>query len=104
MASGYSPGTPVDRSSTIASGGVAQSLLAADQNRNGFSVQNLSNGNLYINYVGGTAVSAANGSSITIAPGVLYETPSWGTDGIRPVHAVSIIGATTAQAFACVEW
>ena len=89
-----------DGSSTITTGGTAQTLFAAAAERRGYTVQNLSSGNLYINDVGGTAVTTAAGSSFTLAPGALYESP----DGGRPTQAISIIGATTGQAFAAREW
>ena len=89
-----------DISSTIATGGTAQALAAANELRNGYSVQNLSSGNLYVNDVGGAAVTTATGASITLIPGALYESPA----GVRPTAAISIIGATTSQAFAAREW
>src|SRR5690348_14756535 len=98
MAYGNAAG-PLDKSGTIASGGTAQSLMAADQARKGYSVYNASSGNLYVNDVGGTAVTTG-GSSFTIAPGTLYESPP----NQLPIQAVSIIGATTSQAFIAREW
>lgn len=92
-------GTPTNISGSIATGGTAQSLLAYEQRRQGFSVLNNSSGNLYINDVGGTAVTTP-AASITIAPGALYESPH----NQRPIYAVSIIGATTSQAFTAREW
>jgi hypothetical protein len=89
-----------DLSSTIATGGTAQSLSAANENRRGYSVMNLSTGKLYVNDVGGTAVSTEAGASITINAGDLYESPR----DQRPTSAISILGATTGQAFAAREW
>jgi hypothetical protein len=88
-----------DLSGTIATGGTAQALAAANELRTGYSVYNASAGNLFINDVGGTAVTNG-GSSFTLAPGVLYETPR----SLRPTAAISIIGATTSQAFVAREW
>jgi len=88
-----------DGSSTIATGGTAQALFARNELRTGYSVYNASAGNLFVNDVGGTAVTSG-GSSFTIAPGVLYESPP----GARPIQAISIIGATTSQAFVAREW
>ena len=96
----HGSGRPTDLSSTIAAGGPAQALCAADPKRMGYRVQNLSSGNLFINDVGGTAVSTGTGSSFTLIPGALYESP----EGMRPISAISILGATTSQAFAAVEW
>lgn len=89
-----------DGSGTITTGGTAQTLFAAAAERRGYSVQNLSSGNLYINDVGGTAVTTATGASFTLTPGSMYESPQQG----RPTQAISIIGATTSQAFAAREW
>lgn len=93
-------GKITDLSSTIAAGGTAQALVAANELRRGYSVMNLSSGNLFVNDVGGTAVTTGTGSSITIIPGALYESPR----DQRPTSAISIIGATTSQAFAAREW
>ena len=89
-----------DLSGTIAAGGTAQSLSGANQLRKGYSVMNLSSGNLFINDVGGTAVSTLGGASITVIPGALYESPR----NQLPTRAISILGATTSQAFAAREW
>lgn len=96
----HGSGRPTDLSSTIAAGGTAQTLCAADPKRFGYRVQNLSSGNLYINDVGGTAVTTGTGSSFTLIPGAMYESPT----SMRPINAVSIIGATTSQAFSAAEW
>jgi hypothetical protein len=96
----HGSGQITDGSATIAAGGTAQSLFVADVKRRGYSVQNLSSGNLFINDVGGTAVSTGTGASFTLIPGALYESP----DGAMPIQAISILGATTSQAFAAREW
>ena len=96
----HGSGRPTDLSSTIAAGGTAQALCAADPKRMGYRVQNLSSGNLFINDVGGTAVTTGTGSSFTLIPGALYESPT----SMRPINAISIIGATTSQSFSAVEW
>lgn len=96
----HGSGRPTDLSSTIATGGTAQQLCAADPKRMGYRVMNLSSGNLFINDVGGTAVSTGTGSSFTLIPGAMYESP----ESMRPINAISIIGATTSQAFQACEW
>jgi hypothetical protein len=88
----------INRSGTITTGGTAQTLMAADTTRNGFSVQNLSTGDLWINELGGTA--AASQPAIKITSGSLYETPR----GMPCEYAVSIFGATTGQAFMSRSW
>lgn len=88
-----STGTRTDRSSTITAGGSAQTLMAARAARNGYYVQNQSTGNLWINDKGSAATADQN--SLLIAPGLTYES----APNDRPVAAISIIGATTGQAF-----
>lgn len=91
----------ISMSGTITAGGVAQALLqAGDQHapRNGFSVQNNSAGDLWINELGGSA--AAGQPCIKIPAGALYETPR----GMPCPQAVSIYGATTGQAFSARAW
>ena len=91
------PRTITDKSSTVATGGVAQTLMAANTVRRGFWVQNVSTSDLYINDQGD---AAATGASLKIPSGALYECPSHAV----PTSAISIYGATTAQAFAAREW
>lgn len=86
-----------DRSGSITSGGVAQTLMASNSSRRGLWVQNLSSGDLYVCFVG---TATAGGSSIKLAAGALYESPAHGV----PVSHVSIFGATTGQAFSANEW
>ncbi len=87
-----------DRSGTITTGGAAQTLAAFNEARKGFMIQNLSAGDLWINELGGTA--AASQPSIKITSGQVYET----MDGQPCPYAISIFGATTAQAFTAREW
>lgn len=89
--------TSVSRSGTIATGGTAQQLMAANANRRGFVLQNQSSGDLYIN---GLATATADNNSLKIGAGGYYETP---------VHhvgtgAISIIGATAGAAYFCREF
>jgi len=81
-----------DRGGTITAGGTAQQLMAANANRRGYSVQNQSTGDLYINAM---TTATIDYHSLKIPAGSLYESP--------PTHvgpgAVSIIGATTGAAF-----
>lgn len=91
------PGQITDRSGTITLGATAQELMAANSQRRGYWVQNLSAGDLYISSIG-TAV--ATQPSLRIPSGALYEAPSSNV----PTDAVSIYGATTSQAFSAREW
>lgn len=82
---------------TITLGGTAQELLPLRIGRQGWCVQNLSTGELWVSDAG-TAVINTNG--IKVPANALYETPPNYDSG----EAVSIIGATTAQAFWAREW
>ena len=88
---------PADRSGTITTGGVAQSLLPLSHSRYGFWFQNNSNGDLWISDVG---TAAAAQPSLKIVPGALYESPITGS----AAGAHSLFGAITAQAFSCREF
>ena len=84
--------TATSRSGTIAAGGTAQSFMAANAARRGFTIQNQSSGDLFIN---GLAAAAPDGSSLKVEAGAIYET------GAHHVGtgALSIYGATTGQIF-----
>lgn len=87
----------LNRSGTIAVGGSAQPLAAANPKRKGLWIQNQSSGSLWINDLG----AATQGSpSLEITTGKLYEIPYGGVTGA----ALSIIGATTDQVFSAREW
>jgi hypothetical protein len=89
---------PIDRSGAIISGGHAQTIMAANANRQGFSIQNLSSAALWFN---GLGVAATIGRPNFMLPsGAMYESPVPGT----PSNAVSIIGAATGQSFSAREW
>ena len=91
------PVSAINRGGTIAAGGAAQTLMAANLVRRGFELQNLSTGDLWISEFGDAAASQP---SKRIAAGALYETPAHAC----PTAAISIFGATTGQAFAAREW
>lgn len=88
---------PINQSGTITLGGTAQVLMAANSERSGFWIQNVSAGDLWINEIG---TAAATQPSMKIAAGGLYESPMTGC----PKTAISIFGATTAQAFSAREF
>ncbi len=88
--------TYADKSGTIASGGVAQTLAAAWPNRRGCVIQNQSTADLWVRS-GGTA--AATQPSFRVPAGAQYLCMVPATDA-----AISIFGATTAQAYAAREW
>lgn len=86
-----------DRSGTIGTGGAAQTLMAFNQSRGGFWIQNQSTGDLWVSTVG---TAAATQPSMRLPSGSFYESPAHSTTP----QAVSIFGATTGQAFAAREW
>ena len=86
-----------DKSGTITAGATAQTLMAKNQDRSGFWVQNQSTGDLWISSVG---TAAATQPSLWLPAGSYYEAPLHGI----PREAISIYGATTGQAFAAREW
>lgn len=83
-----------DRSGSITTGGTAQSLVAANTSRQSLKGQNISAGNLGLNEIGGTAVIGAAGT-YTVAAGQAFS--------VSTNRAVSIVGATTGQAFTATE-
>ena len=85
-----------NRSGTITTGGAAQVLMPAWPGRHGCLMQNLSAGDLWVSEVG---TAAATQPSIKVPAGSQYlcMVPASG-------QALSIFGATTAQAFAAREW
>jgi hypothetical protein len=83
---------PVNRSGAIQQGGVAQAFLPESTTRGGFRIRNLSAGTLWIS---ATGEATTDSNSFPIYSGEYYESP----DNMVPESAVSIIGATTGQAF-----
>jgi hypothetical protein len=88
--------TYADRSGTITAGGTAQVVLPLWAGRHGCVIQNQSTGSLWVSE---TATAIAGPPSILIPAGqqFLCMSPASG-------QVYSIIGATTAQAFAAREW
>jgi len=89
-------GTWTDRSGTIAAGGTAQQLAAANANRKAYFIQNLSSTDLYISLVG-TAVQTQ--PSVRLSPGA----SAFASGNFVSTQAISIIGATTGQVFTAWE-
>jgi len=90
--------TKTNRSGTIVAGEVAQSLMATNTARQGWQIQNISNGDLWFNETGSTAV--LNQPSFRVPANGYYGE----TDGQLSTAAISIIGATTGQAYTAREW
>ena len=90
--------TSISRSGTITSGGSSQLLMAANAARKGWSVQNLSTSDLWINLHAGTASAAQ--PCRRIGAGDMYVTQVGEANG----SLLNIFGATTGQAFQAEEW
>lgn len=95
LAFGQAATTLQDRSGTITLGGTAQVLMPAAPSRRGCIVQNLSVADLWISDQGAAALVQP---SIKVPAGAQFACVG------PPSAALSIIGATTAQAFAAREW
>lgn len=89
--------TYTSRGGTITTGGTAQQLAASNSSRRGFFIQNNSTGDLWFSLV---ATAVQSQPSFKIASGAMYEPPYGGC----PTGAISIIGATTSQAFSAMEF
>lgn len=87
----------IDLSGSITAGGVAQTLATTKTVRDGFMLENLSVGDIYVRFA---ATAAAAAGSIRVPSGQLYETPPRS----GPNGAISVFGATTGQAFTAAEW
>ena len=88
--------TYADRSGTITTGGTAQVVLPAWTGRHGCVIQNQSLGSLWVSETA-TAVAGPPSILIPVNQQFLCMNPASG-------QAYSIIGATTAQAFAARQW
>jgi hypothetical protein len=89
-------GALTDRSGTITTGGTSQQLAPSNATRKYLLIENLSSGDLWINF----GVAAVAGQpSLKIPAGAALTMES----GFVSNQAVNVLGATTAQAFAAKE-
>lgn len=86
-----------DRSGSIATGGTSQQVAAANVSRLSFSLENVSSGDLWVNF-GVAAVE--DQPSIKVSSGLSLE---YGAPGFVPTDAVNVRGATTGQKFSSKE-
>ncbi len=88
------------RSGALAAAGAAQDLMPANAARNGWTIQNQSNTNLYVRSKGsaGTTLATLDQNSLIVPPGAAYDPPK-----VTP-HALSIIGSVAGQTFFAEEW
>ena len=91
---GATRGTFSDGSGTITVGGTSQQIFATNLTRNYLLIQNISSGNLYVNFTNAAKVDTPG--SLTINPHGSLEMIA---AGFISDEAVNIIGATTGQAF-----
>jgi hypothetical protein len=92
-----SQATYTDKSGTITTGGTAQTLAALNASRAGYFIQNVSAGDLWFSTLA-TAVAAQPSIKIAAGSAVTVTSPDVTTG------AISIIGATTGQAYSAREW
>lgn len=83
-----------DRSGSITTGGTAQQLAAANAARKSLVVQNISDADLWINEIGGTAAADTAGS---------WKVTAGSAFAVSTNRAISIIGATTGKKFTATE-
>ncbi len=92
-----SPARIQNASGTIIAAGVSQVLMAANPERSGFWVQNLSAADLWINEIGNANTDQP---SRRISAGTTLESPMTGC----PTGTISIVGGTAGQAFSARQW
>jgi|GEM_PF-4075297 len=86
-----------DRGLSVTTAGTAQQLMAANSARRGFTVQNQSSGDCYIN---GQSTATQDFHSLIISSGAYYETPSTHVS----TGAISIVCAVSAASIYAREW
>jgi hypothetical protein len=91
-----STGTLTDGSGTVTAGGTAQTVFAANAARRYLLIQNNSTSALWVNF---TATAVAGQPSLQLAAGQAFVMEN----GTVSTEAISIIGATTGQAFTAKE-
>jgi hypothetical protein len=89
-------GTLTDRSGSITTGGTAQQLAAANATRKYLLIQNISAGDLWLNF---TTTAVSDQPSIKLTPGSSFSMEG----SYVSTEAVSVIGATTGQKFTSKE-
>ena len=88
--------SPIDRSSTITTGGAAQNAVAALATRKAYFFQNISSESMWASFTG-TAAPNTVGSFEIVPKGVIRSTT------VCETTALSIYGATTGQKFTAWE-
>lgn len=88
--------SPVDRSSTITTGGTAQTVMAANTSRKGYFFQNISTETMWGSFLGNAAADTAG--SFEIAPKAVISSGS-----VCETNALSVVSATTGRKFTAWE-
>lgn len=89
----------VNRSSTITTGGTAQTAVAANSGRLALVIHNVDAAEaLYVNLVGTAVVDGAGGIKLAAGATLIFD-----GSGIVPTNAVSVIAATTGHKFTIYE-
>lgn len=83
-----------NRSGSITTGGTAQVLAPANAARVTLTAQNISTADLWVNEIGGTAAANTAGS---------YRVVAGGAFSVATNQAISVVGATTGQAWTATE-
>jgi hypothetical protein len=91
-------GTPVNKSLTLTVGGTAQTAIASNSSRLGYSFQCPPSQPGFWVYAFGTATQ--DSPSLWIGPGDYFESPP----GAQGTGAISVIGAVTGQKITAREW
>lgn len=92
-------GTLVDRSGSIGTGGASQEVAPANEARFYLFIQNISSGDLWINF--GEAATTDQ-PSIKLVANAALELSS-GSTGWVPEEVIYIVGETTGQSFVVKE-
>ena len=97
--------TAVDASGTIAAGGTAQSLMAANANRQGFLIENIDYVNnaeaLWISFTGAAQINAPGSFSLAAGSSIAY--PGGSLQGVVS-NAISVIAATAGHKYSAMQW
>lgn len=83
-----------DRSGSITTGGTAQQLAAANSARKSLTIQNISDVDMWVNEIGGTAAADTAGS---------WKVTAGSAFAVSTNRAISIVAATTGKKFTATE-
>jgi hypothetical protein len=90
-------GTFTDHSGTVTSGGTSQQVMPANKARVSLFFQNLSSGDLWVDFGGNAVLSQPSIRVKSTDPPLVFER------NFVPTGSVHVYGATTSQAFVAKE-